>query len=313
MDKHQIMNLEIGEISLVDDPANDDARVVIVKARAASADDDNPDDEGNNDMTKSAEPVSSAKVASAILTALTALSPQIVEKALAEGFSANPDAAAKAAEIVKETIMDLTELSKALEKAEGDIATLTKRATDAEDALKVANETIAKANETIAKAKEQEKAEPTEEEIYKSLPESVRKRLDAAKETEAALAKMASDKEEADAIAKARDLKVPEPEKVGPLLVRVAKGKTTADDAKVIETLLKQNAAVMAASPLFKSIGSAAAVDGDPEEILKAKAVEIEKASGGKLTYAQAYDEALKQNPAVYQAYQIAKRRAAAE
>lgn len=64
-----------------------------------------------------------------------------------------------------------------------------------------------------------------------------------------------------------------------------------------------------------KSVGAGVIIqepdEGDPEEVLKAKATEIQKASDGKLTFAQAYDEALKQNPSIYEAY-IAKRRAPA-
>jgi small-conductance mechanosensitive channel len=319
MPKNEISDMEITEISLVDEPANDDARVVIVKAKGGfkpcadcsdaegcmkkgSCASDKDGDEGK--MKKAAAPLSAARVAGAILTAITELSPQIVEKALAEGFSAHPEAADMAEEIIKETVMDITQLSKALEQAEADMEALTKRATDAETALKVANE-------TIAKAKAEEKpAEPTEEEILKSLPESVRKRLEKAKEDEVALAKMAEAAEEKEAIDKARAMKVAEPEKIGALLLRIAKGKTTAEDAKAIEAVLKQNAAIIEKAPLFKSIGTAAAVEGDPEEILKAKANEIQTASEGKMTFAQAYDEALKRNPTVYEAY-IAKRRAA--
>lgn len=328
MPKNELTDMEITEISLVDEPANDDARVVIVKAKSKppmdeEADPDEAEPDGDEDdaeeeaeeeaekpkgkgkMMKSAAPLSAARVAGAILTAINELSPQIVEKALAEGFSANSEAASMAEEIIKETIMDITQLSKALEEAEAKMEALEKRASDAETALKDANDTIAKAKATAPQE------EPNEEEVLKSLPEAIRKRLEKAKEDEAVIAKMAADAEEKEAIAKARDLKVAEPEKVGPLLLRIAKGKTTAEDAKMIEVVLKQHAAISAASPLFKSIGSAAAVEGDPEEILKAKAAEIQKGSDGKMTFAQAYDEALKQNPSVYDAY-IAKRRAPA-
>jgi len=331
MPKNELTDMEIEEISLVDEPANDAARVVIVKAKSgfkpcdgcesakgcmakgkcamkkmADYEDDEDDEEEKSKMTKTAAPLSAARVAGAILTAITELSPQIVEKAVAEGFSADNEAAASMAEeIIKETIMDITQLSKALEDAETKMEALEKRASTAEEALKVANDTIAKAKDEV------KTEEPSEEEVLKSLPESVRKRLEKAKEDEATIAKMAAEAEEKAAIAKARELKVAEPEKVGPMLLRVAKGKSTADDAKVIETLLRQHAAISAVSPLFKSIGSAVAVEGDPEELLKAKAVEIQKASEGKMTYAQAYDDALKQNPALYEAY-IAKRRAPA-
>lgn len=319
MTKNELTDMEITEISLVDEPANDDARVVIVKAKSKppmdeEADPNEAEPDGDEDdaeeaaeakpkgKVKKAAPLSAAKVAGAILVAINELSPQIVEKALAEGFSANPEAADMAEEIIKETIMDITQLSKALEDAEAKMEALEKRASDAETALKDANDTIEKAKAAATPE------EPNEEEILKSLPEPIRKRLEKAKEDEATIAKMAADAEEKAAIAKARDLKVPEPEKIGPMLLRIAKGKSTEDDVKVIETLLKQNAAISSMSPLFKSIGSAAAVEGDPEEILKAKAAEIQKNSDGKMTNAQAYDEALKQNPSLYDAY-IAKRR----
>lgn len=326
MPKNELTDMEITEISLVDEPANEDARVVIVKAKAKTkpvadkeadpneaepdgdADDgEQKDKSGKGKMKKSAAPISAARVAGAILTAINELSPQIVEKALAEGFSANPEAADMAEEIIMETIMDISTLSKALEDAEAKMETLEKRATEAEAALSLANDNIAKA----AAAATAKPEEPSEEEVLKSLPEAIRKRLEKAKEDEATIAKMAEEAEEKAAIAKARDLKVAEPEKVGPMLLRIAKGKTTEDDAKVIEKLLKQAATISSLSPLFKSIGSAAAVEGDPEEILKAKALEIQKGSEGKMTFAQAYDEALKQNPSIYDAY-IAKRRAPA-
>lgn len=333
---NELTDMEITEISLVDEPANSDARVVIVKAKSGfkpcddckdpkgcmakgkcavkksmDGDEDDMDEEDDMEeeaagrMKKSAAPISPARIAGAILTAITELSPQIVEKALAEGFSANRDAAGMAEEIIKETIMDMTALSKALEEAEAKMEALEKRASDAETALKEANDTIAK-----AKAAEPA-AEPSEEEVLKSLPEAIRKRLEKAKEDEATIAKMAAEAEEKEAVEKARSMKVAEPEKIGPMLLRIAKGKSTAEDAKAIEAILKQNAAIIEKAPIFKSIGTAAAVEGDPEEILKAKAAEIQTASEGKLTYAQAYDEALKRNPSIYDAY-IAKRRAPA-
>lgn len=332
---NELTDMEITEISLVDEPANDDARVVIVKAKSGfkpcddckdpkgcmakgkcavmksmDGDEDDMDEEDDMEeakgrMKKSAAPISPAKVAGAILTAITELSPQIVEKALAEGFSADSDAAGMAEEIIKETIMDMTTLSKALEEAEAKMEALEKRASNAETALKEANDTIAK-----AKAAEPA-AEPSEEEVLKSLPEAIRKRLEKAKEDEATIAKMAADAEEKEAVEKARSMKVAQPEKVGPMLLRIAKGKSTADDAKVIEAILKQNAAIIEKAPIFKSIGTAAAVEGDPEEILKAKAAEIQNASEGRMSFAQAYDEALKRNPSIYDAY-IAKRRAPA-
>lgn len=303
MARKEIVSLEISEISLVDDPANEDAKVEIVKMAKPKA-------------------VNMADVANDLLTAISELAPEIVEKALNVGsYPANSEAASTAEAILKETLMDIEKLAKSLEDADAKIEKMqadleaakakteeiTKRAEKAEADLKAANEKIEKG----AKAGE---AEETDEDILKSLPEAVRKRFedmnsrlekaekDRAEEIEKA-AKLTEDREVSEAIEKARKLGAPDPDKVGPMLRRIAKGKTTEEDLKVVEAIIKQNAAIEVKLPdLFKSIGSAVAVEGDPEEILKVKADEIKKAKP-ELSAAQAYDEALQQNPAIYAAY----------
>jgi len=302
----RLTDMEIHEISLVDEPANEDARVVIVKAKNGA------------DPSK---PSSVAKVAGAVLAAIEEMSPQIVERAMAEGFSADPDAAAAATAILQETVMDMEAVTKALEDAEAKLDMLEKRATEAEAALQAKDEVIkakdAELAELVAKGKskkadmkadDDETAEDDEDEVMKSLPESIRKRLaeaDALREE----VRKANEKAELDAhIAKAKALGAADADAVGGLLLRVAKGTTTQDDAKALEDLLKSAKAVDDKSPLFKSLGTSAAVDGDPEAILKAKADEIVTKSSGKLTFAQAYDQALQENPGLYTAF-IAKRR----
>jgi colicin import membrane protein len=298
MDRFEISDMDINEISLVDEPANDDAKVVIVKSKS------------KEHTMKPTE----AQVAGAILAAMTDLSAEIVKRA-SEQFSDNPEAATMAESIIKETVMDIEKMAKALENAEAEISTLTKRAETAEAALKAKDDEIAKMKDGGKSQAEKD------EEILKSLPESIRKRLESAdaevakaKAAEAEAiekaAKLAAEREETEAIEKARGLKVADPEKVGKLLVRVAKGKTTADDVKEIEEILKRDAA-LTSSPMFRVIGKSKAVEGDPEAILKSKAEEIQKAKPS-LTYAQAYDQALKENPEVYEAYTIGKRKLAA-
>lgn len=85
---------------------------------------------------------------------------------------------------------------------------------------------------------------------------------------------------------------------------------TTADDATMLETMLKAAGEQGKTAALFKALGSDTAVDGEPEAMLKAKADEIEKAAEGKLTKEQAYAKAVEQNPTLYTAY-VAKRRSA--
>jgi colicin import membrane protein len=288
----RLTEMEITEISLVDEPANPEAKVLIVKSKGGAGS------------------VSLSEVAKAVMAAIEDFAPQIVEKAVSEGFSDDPQAAAAAAAIIEETVMDMEAVTKALEKAEADLAALTKRAEAAESKIKEQDDIIKAKDDEIAKAKGAADPKADEEEILKALPESIRKRLEDADKERAEFAKKAEEAELKEAVAKAKSFGVGDAEKVGGLLIRIGKGKTTADDLAEIEAILRAAAAVSSHSALFKSIGAAEAVDGDPEEMLKAKATEIQKANDG-MTFAAAYDKALGENPQLYNAY-IAKRRAPA-
>ncbi|CAB4130449.1 hypothetical protein UFOVP119_73 [uncultured Caudovirales phage] len=257
-----LSDMVIEEISLVDDGANEGARVEIVKAlhgaRNQAADDEAAFMQSRN----------------------------------------------------TEYHMDLESLSKALEDAEAKLTTLEKRASDAEAANVASVEVIKAKDAEIEALKKAAAPAPTEEDVLKSLPESVRKRIEKAEaDAKAAtdeVAKARDAAETAESIEKARKIGVGDAKVVGPLLRRVAKGQTTAEDAAALEGVLK--AAAAAANPhLFRSLGSDAAVDGDPEELLKAKATEIQKAKG--VTFEAAYAAAMEQNPSLYSAY-IQKRRA---
>lgn len=198
--------------------------------------------------------------------------------------------------------MDLEELTKALEKSAETIDA------QAAEIIKLK----AERDEAVAKAKDADKAEKTDEELLKSVPESIRKRLaDAEASTaaaNAAIEKMRDDRELADRITKAKADGIAEPDKVGGILHRMTKNKATAEDTAEIERLLKAAAAQDKTSELYKSRGSSTASDGDPEVLLKAKAEDIRKAKP-TLTFEQAYSEAMEANPALYDAF-IAKRRA---
>jgi hypothetical protein len=135
----------------------------------------------------------------------------------------------------------------------------------------------------------------------------VRKRLI---EAEEAVTKMRDEAEAKEFIAKAKTLGVGDADKIGGLLLRVTKSKTTAEDAALLESMLKAAGSQEKTAALFKSLGSDTAVDSDPEALLKAKAEEIAKASGGKLTKEQAYAKAMDENPGLYGEF-LAKRRAA--
>lgn len=277
----KLTDMIIDEISIVDDPANEQARVVITKMKAAP--------EGQTGS---------------------------------EGLSGEIDTAS--ADQIKEFQMDMENLAKALEDAEAKLETLEKRTSDAESALADATEVIKAKEAEIAELQKgyaakanklddgDEENEDEEKKVMKSLPDSIKKRLESfekrAAEAEATLAKMRDEKDTADAIAKAKTLNFGKAEEVGPLLMRVTKGLTTAADAELLERLFKAAGEQGKVTHLFKSVGSDVAVDGDPEVLIKAKAGEIQKANNG-MTFEQAYAKAMEENPSLYNAY-VAKRRA---
>lgn len=328
----QLSDMTIDEISLVDEPANEQARVLIVKAAGevctackgtgkdadgdvcktcggtghlAKGDKETGPGEPDNENAEGEGDKPGKKKS-------------IKKQALAGGTPADADAAKTAAAIHTENHMDIEKLSAAVKDAEAKLVTLEKRAGEAETKLAAAEAVIKAKDEEIAtlKAAIPAPAAPSDEEVLKSLPEAIRKRLeDAEAETRAAkeaLAKSAAEKETAEAIAKAKGYGVGDPAALGPLLLRVQKGMTTADDATTLETLLKGFGEFQKANNvvLFKSLGTAGGVDAEPEAQLQAKADEIHKAAGGKLSPQQAYAQAVEQNPALYSAY-IAKRRSA--
>lgn len=319
----QLTDMSIDEISLVDDPANEQARVLIVKAKSGkkaatkmydvkdTEEDESTDADGMED-----EDEKTKRLMARVKKAIEGIAPRVAQT-LAGSPSADNDAANTAAASLKEYVMDIETLSKSLEEAEAKLAALAKRADDAEAALKDAGEVIkAKDAEIETLTKSAEPVAPAaEEDVLKSLPESIRKRLEeseaVAKAAQAEITKMRDESERAEAIAKAKELKVGDPDVVGPLLLRVAKGMSTVDDAAALTALLKGAGEVADQSALFKSVGSDAAVDGEPEELLKAKAAEIQKVNTG-MTFEQAYVKAMEENPSLYNAYvSKSKRRAA--
>lgn len=323
-DKHQLTDMTIEEISLVDEPANPGAVVEIIKAKfKPCADCEDPemckgkggcsmeksmdmdeDDEGGNDPDKVKKTkISAASVTEAIAKAIAALTPQIVEKAMAEGFSADEAIADAMAAIIKETVMDLDQVTKALAAAEATIAAHA-------EVVKAKDAEIASKDAEIVKLRDgKPAAEPSDEEVLKSLPEAIRKRLEDGKAAEVALAK-AQEKSEVDGfIAKAKEYGVGDAAVMGPILHRVAKGRTTAEDAKVIEQVLKAAGSVQSHSALFKSLGTSQGDEADPEAVLKSKANDIAKAEN--ISFAKAYEKAMEQNPQLYTDY-LAKRRAPA-
>lgn len=302
---NDLRDMEILEVSLVDEPANADARVVIVKAAGGfkpCGDCPDPAKCGKAGKCagddKAGKPMKKATSAS-----------RDAGQAMGEGDSSAQDAAMAA--IREEYQMDIETLSKSLDDAEKKLETLAKRAEDAEAALVDANDVI-KAKDAEIKALQKSAAPQSEEDVLKAMDPGVRalvqKARDDAKAATEALAKMQAAADEAQAIAKAREIGIGNPAEIGPLLLRVRKGATTTADADALEALMKGLAAADKTSTLFKSLGASGDVSTDPEELLKAKANEI--AAAEKISFQAAYTKALDQNPGLYNAY-INKRRSA--
>lgn len=288
-----LSDMSIDEISLVDDPANESARVLIVKSKNKykKIEDDEmaPEEEMDTESDDDDEEMENSDKGH----------PKKMKKANYQSLK-------------ESGVMSIENLTKALEDAESRLNELSQRVEQADESLEEANAVIKAKDEEIAKLRGGSEG-AGEEDILKSLPESIRKRLvQAEADAKAAaeeVAKMNAAKEEAEAIAKAREIGVGDPEQMGPLLMRVAKGMSTAEDAAALETLLKSIAEVGATSALFKSIGTASASEGDPEVMLKSKAEEIQKGHPG-MSFEAAYTKAMEENPSLYSAY-ITKRRAA--
>ena len=321
--RNLLKGMLIREISLVDEGANEGARVLIVKMKG--------DFKNCDECTGATAPLCKAKgkcmgkggpgemmtkFRDRLEDVLKEFSPDTLAKALAGADPAELDAVSMAASYLKEIIMDMETLQKSLEAANANIEKMT---ADHAAAIAAKDAEITKAKTDAAEAISKAKGttpEQDEEEFLKSLPAGARTKIEKeraeAKETRELVEKMASEKENDVAIAKAKTFGVGKADEVGPLLVRVAKNKATKADVAALEKLL--TVAGRTASPLFKARGTG---EGDetsdnPEAALQAKADDIQKnrkkEGGGAFTAAEAYDLALSENSDLYNQY-VAKRR----
>lgn len=187
-------------------------------------------------------------------------------------------------------------------------------ATDPVDALAKANERIAELEEALAAATATAAAETVEEiedDLLKSVPESVRKMLDdQAAQVADALAKAAATEDElrkeraarADeaAIAKAAGWTslTLDAQEIGPMLRRLS--ETDADLAKAVETILEAANAQAESAGIFAEIGKAGRPDGGDAygalESLAKAAVD----AGAFPTFEQAFVKVAEQNPDLY-------------
>jgi hypothetical protein len=294
--KNILKDMRVREISLVDDGDNPGADVLILKRR---------------------EILHPTPVLKARFDIASALAGAVFE--LAAGAAGEPGTQ-RASTILKGMNMDIEGLAEKLAEIETNLDTVTK----ANAELTAENARLAGELETVTKARDAAleaagKVGESEDEVLKSLPEAVRKRIEdaerIAREAQDEVTKARETREQGEYVAKARELKVVDADGVGGLLYRIAKGKTVAEDAAKLEAIIKQAGTINGeGEKLFEAIGKAAGGDaGDDAEAAERELNEatqaIQKAKPG-LTHAQAYTEALDANPALYD--RITKRRPAA-
>lgn len=193
----------------------------------------------------------------------------------------------------------LEELAKALADAQDANEALQKRAEDAE--AQVAE--LKKAGDTTNDAK----ADDDAEDVMKSLPEPLRKQWQDMQASNKAmqdrLAKQQEEQETQAWIGKAAALDnlSAAPGEMGPLLRRVEKGLTTAEDAEaLLKTLTAANA--MAAA-MTREAGKTVAKVGSAEDQLYQRAAERVEKSNGQMTKAQAVNAILAEDKALYSRY----------
>ena len=205
---------------------------------------------------------------------------------------------------VNKAALSASEIEKMSKELEAELARVEGEFEQVKKSMEAKDAQIQSLTAELAKAKaEPQTPEAIEKAMLDAMPAPAR---EAFVQTRTLLAKAQADLEAAQiqretetAIGKAKGYGYGDPNTIGPLMLRVAKGKTTAEDVATIETLLTGAGALVGKSKVFGMIGSASPVTGSPEDVLKAKTAEIRKAKPG-LTDAQAYVLALEQNPDLY-------------
>lgn len=281
-DVKRLRSLKLKRVSLVDDPANEHAAVVLFKSAdgkpAAKAKKD--DDTGAGDMVACSN--CGAKMGKGSVRCSKC------------GTSMKKEANMK---VDLDKITD-PDVRKAVEKMAGDLEAAVALAQTEQDKRVAAEAATKKAGD--------------EADLLKGLPEAVRHRIEKA-ETEAkaandAVKKMAEEKREGEFIAKAKgygNLSV-DPKKFGPVLKRISDGTSTEEDVAEIHRVLV-GANNVAKTALFAQRGSSERGTGGAstawaEIQVKAneKRAEVMKA-GTKMTYPEALDAIIKEHPELYQ------------
>jgi hypothetical protein len=224
---------------------------------------------------------------------------------------------------IEELTAKLDTIEKSLNAAQESNTTLTGQVADLtgklETVTKERDDAVAKAAAKVPPKKQADGGcdDPDADDVMKELPEAIRtmieKERSETKELREQIAKEREEREEGVEIEKVRATGLADPEKFGKLLYRVAKGKSTPEDATTLsEFLAKARALQNGGEKLFKALGVAkgreegssvedaeAAINEKVEAVMKAKPL---------LSREAAYAEVIDANPSLYDEVQKAKR-----
>lgn len=292
---HTLRELKLKRVSLVGEPANEHARVVLFKSAEKSPVKKDlynviPKDAGDDDVMCS--------------KCDKAMKANLIERAGAVCPNCGAPVPAGAMKM-KEVLDKITdpEVRKAVDALVASIAA------DRDAAVTLATEAE---NKRVAAEKKATPA-PTEEDLLKNIPESIRKRLEAseasAAESKSAILKMQDERTEREYVTKAKGLGnlSQDPTKFGPVLKRVAQGTATEADVAELDRVLR--AANETCKSLFRQRAATSGdggAAGSAWEQIRAKARELRETvlkSGDKLSEPDAIDRVIKEQPELYERY----------
>lgn len=284
--KTRIVGLELDEVSFVGDPANPLAKVLLLK-RGVKKD---ALDEKREAYTSALKD----KITEAMADAKT---PGELQRALDSCFQEFYKAAKSKPKEAITMPLDLSAVSKEVQDF------VAKLQAD----LKAAEELIAEAEAKLAAAP---KPEPSQADLEKSLPESVRKMVEAARAEAASAAaevqKLRDEKEDKEFVEQAGAYPqiIAKAAEFGPIFKALSKGAP--DAFPKLKELLKSVNEQMRVGKLFNTLGGDERPGGDfPEAQVAARARALVQ-KDAKLTIQDAYSAVFAEDPGLYERYRAA-------
>lgn len=298
--KTRLSGMRLTEVSIVDDGANQAARVSIAKRR------DRTRNTGDAHMsTQHFEKFADHEDEDLDLLALEDITEDDIADLLETLEAIDADIEEAGDDIEEEELEGLQKIRKGLAMA----AVLLEENAELADAVAEAGEEIAKRDVRLAKRDDQIRKlgapieEEEEEEIdLETLSPAIRKQLEDAKATAAEVAKMREKTEREEVKKRVERAGVPNPDSVTNLMLRIQKRQTDAKDADFVLNLLKASGNAARNTELFEKLGDKGG-DANTIDVRIAAAVEPILKSNPGISKEQAMAKALEADPALYREY----------